>query len=102
MQLDATLTETLQELRDVCQGIHPRVLSRGLMPALKLLSNRSELPTELDLRVGDAFHPQSRQPLISWWRKRFRTPPNMRTLRSCGSAARYGRIASRLRCATTA
>jgi signal transduction histidine kinase len=55
--LDATLTETLQELRDVCQGIHPRVLSRGLMPALKLLSNRSELPTELDLRVGDVLPP---------------------------------------------
>jgi signal transduction histidine kinase len=54
---DATLTETLQELRDVCQGIHPRVLSRGLMPALKLLSNRSELPTQLDLRVGDVLSP---------------------------------------------
>jgi signal transduction histidine kinase len=55
--LDATLTETLQELQDVCQGIHPRVLSRGLMPALKLLSNRSELPTQLDLRVGDVIPP---------------------------------------------
>ena len=55
--VEATLTETLQELRDVCQGIHPRVLSQGLMPALKLLSNRSELPTELDLRVGDVLPP---------------------------------------------
>ncbi|HUO37313.1 MAG TPA: CHASE3 domain-containing protein, partial [Mycobacterium sp.] len=55
--LDAKLTETLQELRDVCHGIHPGALSRGLMPALKALSHRSELPIQLDLHVDDKLPP---------------------------------------------
>ena len=47
----------MEELRDVCHGIHPRVLSDGLIPALKSLSRRSELPLELDLHVGDVLPP---------------------------------------------
>ena len=55
--LDAKLTETLQELRDVCHGIHPGALSHGLTPALKALSHRSELPIELDMQVDDKLPP---------------------------------------------
>jgi len=55
--LDTKLTETVQELRDVCHGIHPGGLSHGLMPALKALSHRSELPMELDLHVDDKLPP---------------------------------------------
>ncbi len=55
--LDAKLTETLQELRDVCHGIHPGALSHGLTPALKALAHRSELPIEFDLSVGKDLPP---------------------------------------------
>jgi signal transduction histidine kinase len=55
--LDAKLTDTLQELRDVCHGIHPGALSHGLMPALKALSHRSELPIEFELNVGNDLPP---------------------------------------------
>jgi signal transduction histidine kinase len=55
--LGATLTETMDELREVSRGIHPAILTSGLMPALKALSRRSELPLELDLHVEDSLPP---------------------------------------------
>jgi signal transduction histidine kinase len=40
------------ELREISQGIHPAILSRGgLAPALRALARRSALPVELDLRA---------------------------------------------------
>jgi signal transduction histidine kinase len=55
-ELDAlatTLAETMEEVRDVARGIHPAILSGGLMPALRALASRSELPIELELHVQE-------------------------------------------------
>jgi len=46
------LVEVLDELKELCRGIHPAVLSTGgLGPALKGLARRSPVPVELDIRV---------------------------------------------------
>jgi signal transduction histidine kinase len=47
----------MDELRDLSHGIHPAVLTDGLMPALKSLSRRSELPIELEVHVEKALPP---------------------------------------------
>jgi signal transduction histidine kinase len=48
------LMAALEELREIAQGVHPRILSQGgLLPALKSLARRSGLPIEL--RTG-ALH----------------------------------------------
>jgi signal transduction histidine kinase len=54
-ELDDALMETMDELRDISHGIHPAILSDGLLPALKSLSRSSELPIELDLHVDDVL-----------------------------------------------
>ena len=46
------LAQVLGELRDLARGIHPAILSvGGLGPALRVLSRRSAVPVELDVRV---------------------------------------------------
>jgi signal transduction histidine kinase len=46
------LAEVLEELQELCRGIHPANLSTGgLGPALKALARRSPVPVELDVRV---------------------------------------------------
>jgi signal transduction histidine kinase len=48
----AGLTEVLEELREIAQGLHPAILAeRGLGPALKALARRSAVPVRLDIRV---------------------------------------------------
>jgi signal transduction histidine kinase len=48
-ELDATITE----LRELCRGIHPAILSQGgLGSALKALARRSPVPVDVDLRIG--------------------------------------------------
>lgn len=50
----AALTEALQELRELSQGIHPAVLvERGLAAALDELSRRAALPVKLDVALND-------------------------------------------------
>jgi signal transduction histidine kinase len=46
------LEGVLEELREIAQGIHPAVLSRGGLPrALTVLARRSVIPVELDLHA---------------------------------------------------
>ena len=46
------LVEMLEELKELCRGIHPAILSTGgLGPALKGLARRSPVPVRLDVRV---------------------------------------------------
>jgi signal transduction histidine kinase len=46
------LASVFDELREICRGIHPAILSeQGLGPALKALARRSAVPVELDLRA---------------------------------------------------
>jgi PAS domain S-box-containing protein len=48
------LTEALDELRELAQGIHPAVLTeRGLEPALEVLAARTPLPVALDMRLRE-------------------------------------------------
>jgi signal transduction histidine kinase len=48
-ELDATITE----LRELCRGIHPAILSKGgLGSALKALARRSPVLVDVDLRLG--------------------------------------------------
>jgi signal transduction histidine kinase len=56
-ELDTALMETMDELREISRGIHPAILSDGLIPALKSLSRRSELPIELEVQVDDVLPP---------------------------------------------
>jgi signal transduction histidine kinase len=50
-QVAESLTDALDELREMSRGIHPAILSEGgLAPALKALGRRSAVPVELDLR----------------------------------------------------
>jgi len=52
--LSEELTETLTELRELAQGIHPAVLTeQGLEAALEVLSARAPLPVELEVRLPD-------------------------------------------------
>jgi PAS domain S-box-containing protein len=46
------LVEVLEELKEMCRGIHPAILSTGgLGPALKGLARRSPVPVGLDIQV---------------------------------------------------
>jgi PAS domain S-box-containing protein len=46
------LTNALDDLREIAQGIHPAILTQGgLAPALKTLAHRSAIPVELDVRT---------------------------------------------------
>jgi signal transduction histidine kinase len=46
------LTGTIEELREMARGIHPAILAQGgLGPALRTLSRRSEIPTEIEVNV---------------------------------------------------
>ena len=47
------LASLSDELREICHGIHPAILSEGgLEPALEALCRRSAIPVELDLHAG--------------------------------------------------
>ncbi len=46
------ITDVLNQVREISQGIHPAILSeRGLTPTLKALARRSAVPVQLDLRT---------------------------------------------------
>ncbi|MDT4926537.1 MAG: hypothetical protein QOG01_4250 [Pseudonocardiales bacterium] len=48
----AELMGVTDELREICCGIHPAILSsEGLPPALRALARRSAVPVELDVRI---------------------------------------------------
>jgi PAS domain S-box-containing protein len=48
------LSETLNELRELAQGIHPAVLTeQGLEAALEVLAARAPLPVELDVHLPE-------------------------------------------------
>lgn len=48
------LNQAVDDLRDICQGIHPTLLAAaGLPPALKALARRSPVPVDLDLHISD-------------------------------------------------
>jgi signal transduction histidine kinase len=51
-----SVTAALEELREVCRGIHPRALSQGgLAPALRALGRRCALPMELEITTSARF-----------------------------------------------
>jgi signal transduction histidine kinase len=46
------LMSVIDELREICRGIHPAILSSaGLPPALRALGRRSALPVDMDVRI---------------------------------------------------
>jgi len=46
------LTDAVEELRELAQGIHPAALAEGgLGPALRILARRSSVPAKLEVRV---------------------------------------------------
>jgi len=48
------LTDAVDELRELAQGIHPAVLAEGgLGPALKMLARRSSVATKLEVRLDE-------------------------------------------------
>jgi signal transduction histidine kinase len=48
----AELISVIDELREICRGIHPAILSSaGLGPALRALGRRSAVPMEMDVRI---------------------------------------------------
>jgi signal transduction histidine kinase len=48
----AGLMDVIDELREICRGIHPAILSRaGLRPALHALGRRSAVPVTMDVRI---------------------------------------------------
>jgi signal transduction histidine kinase len=48
----AELLAVIDELREICRGIHPAILSSaGLRPALHALGRRSAVPVEMDVRI---------------------------------------------------
>jgi signal transduction histidine kinase len=48
----AELIAVIDELREICRGIHPEILSTaGLGPALRALGRRSAVPVEMDVRI---------------------------------------------------
>ena len=50
--IDNGLCAALDELREIAQGIHPSILSRGgLGPALEALARRSPVPVVLELKL---------------------------------------------------
>ena len=55
------LAATRQELRDLCQGVHPAILVElGLGAAIRALARRSPLPVRVQLRAGGRL-PGSRE-----------------------------------------
>jgi GAF domain-containing protein len=51
-QIEAGLTDALDELREIARGIHPAILAKGgLGPALHALARRSPTPVHLDVRA---------------------------------------------------
>jgi signal transduction histidine kinase len=47
------LMSVIDDLREISQGIHPAILSKGgLRPALRSLGRRSAVPVEMDIQVG--------------------------------------------------
>jgi signal transduction histidine kinase len=51
-KIGAELTDTVNELRELAQGIHPAVLTRGgLEAAIKSLARRSAVPVEFDAEI---------------------------------------------------
>jgi signal transduction histidine kinase len=52
-ELVTDVNDALEQLRDISQGLHPRVLSTGgLQPALTALAQRSSIPVTLNLRLA--------------------------------------------------
>jgi predicted ATPase/signal transduction histidine kinase len=50
------LAATRQELRDLCQGVHPAILvEAGLEAAIRALARRSPLPVRVQLRADDSL-----------------------------------------------
>jgi signal transduction histidine kinase len=50
------LAATRQELRDLCQGVHPAILvEAGLRAAIRALARRSRLPVRVQLQAGGRF-----------------------------------------------
>jgi signal transduction histidine kinase len=47
------LTQTIDDLRELAGGLHPRELDRGLVPALESLAARSPVPVELVMRGAE-------------------------------------------------
>jgi PAS domain S-box-containing protein len=48
------LAQALEELRELARGIHPAVLSdRGLEPAIEALAQRTPLPVEIEVGLGE-------------------------------------------------
>ena len=46
------LIGVIDELREICRGIHPEILSSaGLRPALRALGRRSAVPVDMDVRI---------------------------------------------------
>jgi signal transduction histidine kinase len=45
------LTAAVEDLQETARGIHPAILARGLVPALRTLAIRSAVPVELDARL---------------------------------------------------
>ncbi|MGH3844421.1 MAG: sensor histidine kinase [Pseudonocardiaceae bacterium] len=46
------MTDAIDDLREISQGIHPGILSKGgIGPALKSLARRSALPVELSVKI---------------------------------------------------
>jgi signal transduction histidine kinase len=52
MDVAADVMAVTNELREMCRGIHPAILSsQGLRPALRSLGRRSAIPVEVDVRI---------------------------------------------------
>jgi signal transduction histidine kinase len=48
------LLDVIDDLREICRGIHPAILSeKGLAPALRGLARRSAVPVDVRLRLHD-------------------------------------------------
>jgi signal transduction histidine kinase len=55
-RIGSGLAGLVDELREISQGLHPAILSRGgLGPAIKTLARRSTLPVALDIEVQRRF-----------------------------------------------
>ncbi|MDQ1722746.1 MAG: hypothetical protein QOI26_2480 [Pseudonocardiales bacterium] len=51
-EVAAELMGVIDELREICRGIHPAILSSaGLRPALHALGRRSAVPVDMDVRI---------------------------------------------------
>jgi signal transduction histidine kinase len=52
MDVAGEVMAVTNELREMCRGIHPAILSsQGLRPALRSLGRRSAIPVEVDVRI---------------------------------------------------